>query len=375
MRILLWSDLFSPYMGGIEKLNDLLVRALQDRGHEVCVITSHHHLDLPDTTLHGGARVHRLPFRPAIAARDMAAVADARARAAAIERAFRPDVVHMTLVGPSSLFHGGKGRSSDDPPLVLTMQQVIDPVGPDGDSLMARVVRAADWVAACSRDELAALRRRFPEVTGRSSAIPNALPPPADLPSPLPFAPPRIVGLGRGLHRKGFDLAVEVVHRLRDRFPNLVLELITDGPERATLEDRARALDLGDRVEFPGIVPMAEVPAALNRATIVLLPSRIAEPFNLVALEAGLMGRPVVTTRVGGLPEVVADGETGIVVPPEDAEALAAAVASLLSDPDHAIAMGAAARRRALTEFAFDSYADAYETLYRRVSGPARQAG
>ena len=82
------------------------------------------------------------------------------------------------------------------------------------------------------------------------------------------------------------------------------------------------------------------------------------------------MGRPVVASRVGGLPEVVVEGETGLLVPEGEPGALAAAVGGLLDDPVRAVRMGQAARERALGLFPFDRYVDAYEELYRRVTEP-----
>ena len=96
------------------------------------------------------------------------------------------------------------------------------------------------------------------------------------------------------------------------------------------------------------------------------MPSRI-EPFGLVALEAAQLGRPVVASAVDGLPEVVVHGETGLLVPPDDPAALARAIAVLLDDPLRARALGAAARRRAETVFAWDRYVAAHEQLFEKI--------
>jgi glycogen(starch) synthase len=108
----------------------------------------------------------------------------------------------------------------------------------------------------------------------------------------------------------------------------------------------------------------------LNQATFVLMPSRWEETFGLVALEAALLGRPVIATRVGALPEVVQDGETGLIVPRDDAAGVAAAIAALLEDPARTQRMGHAARERALRVFGLRPSLDAYEALYRRFATP-----
>ena len=98
------------------------------------------------------------------------------------------------------------------------------------------------------------------------------------------------------------------------------------------------------------------------------MPSKI-EPFGLVALEAAQAGRAVVASAVDGLPEVVAHEQTGLLVPPGDAGALAAAIASLIDDPERAKAMGEAGRRRAASHFSWDCYVAAHEDLFRQVAG------
>jgi glycosyltransferase involved in cell wall biosynthesis len=104
----------------------------------------------------------------------------------------------------------------------------------------------------------------------------------------------------------------------------------------------------------------------MNTATLVLIPSR-RESFCLVALEAALMARPLVATRVGGLPEVVVHQQTGLLVEREDVRGIADAVSFLLERPETAAQMGKAARLRAREVFSWDRCVDAYDTLYRRL--------
>ena len=116
------------------------------------------------------------------------------------------------------------------------------------------------------------------------------------------------------------------------------------------------------------------MPALLNSATVVLVPSRIGEGFGLVALEAALMARPVVASQFGALPEVVVDGETGLLVERDDPAALAAAITTLLEHPETATAMGQAGRRRAQTLFGLGPHVDAFDALYRRIAAGQRLA-
>jgi L-malate glycosyltransferase len=148
------------------------------------------------------------------------------------------------------------------------------------------------------------------------------------------------------------------------------LRLVGDGPDRAGLEAQVAARGLSADVEFLG--EQIDLPAVLRGADLFLLPSE-TESFGLVALEAMACGLPVVASAVGGLPEVVADGETGFLCPMGDVGAMAAAARRLLDDAPARARFGAAARRRAESEFRLDPAVDRYVDIYRRVlARPAR---
>ena len=144
------------------------------------------------------------------------------------------------------------------------------------------------------------------------------------------------------------------------------LVLIGDGPERARVEQLVHALELDDDVRFLG--EQLHVAPILRECDVFLLPS-VTESFGLAALEALASGVPVVATRAGGLPEVVHDGENGLLAAVGDVETMAAAVLRLLSDgPLHA-RMAAAARAGAEAHYRRDPLVAKYEDYYRRVLG------
>lgn len=116
---------------------------------------------------------------------------------------------------------------------------------------------------------------------------------------------------------------------------------------------------------MPGRV--GDVAALYRRAALLVHPVRW-EGFGLALLEAMLAGRPVVATSAGPVPEIVVDGSTGILVPPDDAEALAAAAAQLLSEPDLARRYGAAGLHRARSEFSVARMAERTEAVYREIA-------
>jgi glycosyltransferase involved in cell wall biosynthesis len=162
------------------------------------------------------------------------------------------------------------------------------------------------------------------------------------------------------------DIALSAFARVRSAFPGARLVIGGDGPERERLRRRSDDLGIGDAVVFPGRVAPAEVLELLDAASLVLVPSR-AETFGLVAIEAALMQRPVVASRVGGLREVVADGLTGLLVPADDAGAMAEAAVALLGDEARCRRLGMAARARAQVLFSHDRYIDGYVEQYGRL--------
>jgi glycosyltransferase involved in cell wall biosynthesis len=153
-----------------------------------------------------------------------------------------------------------------------------------------------------------------------------------------------VAGVGRLVPVKGFDLLVEALPRLAAEAPGALVLLVGDGPERPALEARAAALGVGDRLRITGAT--AEVPLHLAAADLLAAPSR-NEGMGRVLVEAMALGLPVVGARVGGIPDVVAEGESGRLVPPEDAPALGEALLALARDPALRARLGAAGARRA----------------------------
>jgi glycogen(starch) synthase len=290
-----------------------------------------------------------------------------RRQVAALKRNFAPDLIHIHNFGPSILFHLETNDVSPVPSLFTATLEILPGTDTGPDTLMRRTLRAADWVTGVSSDTLAQVRAGAPETISRSSVIFNGLDLPEVLPEPLPTGTVRLLCLGRLHAQKGFDLALSALAAIIDRFSRVRLTIAGDGPERPALERQASELKLTGVVDFVGWVSPDNVPELLNTATIVLMPSR-RESFGLVALEAGLMARPVIATRVGGLPEVVAHEETGLLVQSENSRALAEALVFLLTHPRQAAQMGRAGRRRAQDIFSWEHCVDAYDALYRKLA-------
>lgn len=162
--------------------------------------------------------------------------------------------------------------------------------------------------------------------------------------------PPRLLFVGRLSGVKGVPILLEALARLAPMYPALRLTLIGDGPERAALEAEAAERGVAALCDFVGFRSQAEVASALTEHTALVLPS-FAEGLPVVLMEALASARPVVTTRIAGVAELVEDGVNGRVVAPGDAAALTEALADVLAAPERAAAWGAAGREAVLAGF------------------------
>jgi len=186
----------------------------------------------------------------------------------------------------------------------------------------------------------------------RSGVTPAAPDPAARIREQLGVKPDEVLVtcLARLVERKGHDELIRAGAGLR-------LLFVGDGPYRRALEHRGAML-AGARREIPEILAASD---------IVALPARFGEGCPNAVLEAMAAGRPVVATKTGGIPEVVVDGRTGILVPREDVDALQSALRRLAGDAGLRASMGAAGRERATSEFSADKVVKAYESLYSEL--------
>jgi glycosyltransferase involved in cell wall biosynthesis len=243
-------------------------------------------------------------------------------------RRARPDVVHAHWILP-----GGLAAAlalalvrGDRPRLVLTMH------GTDVELAAGRLRPLARWVVGRADAVLAVsepLARRAEDVLGLAAGSVGVgrIPLPVALTAtPLPGGERSVLAAGRASPEKGFDVLLAALARPAARGARATL--VAEGPTRGALEAQVAELGLGDRVQLRPLVPRRELFELMATHHLVVVPSR-SEGLGMVALEALALGRPVVASAVGGLPEVVADGADGALVPPDDPDALAAAIASV----------------------------------------------
>ena len=245
--------------------------------------------------------------------------------------------------------------------------------------------RWSDRVVTCSE----AVRRYAIERHGLPAARVRTLRNAIDVPAALPGAAARRVAARRDLGAGPNDILIATLGRLDEpkkglaafldaaaivaaAEPRARFALVGDGPARAALERRARAPGLAGLVVFAG--ERRDVQDVLSGIDIFVQPS-LWEGFGLTVIEAMAAARPVVASRVGGIPEALRDGVDGILVPPADPAALARAILRLARDPELGARLGAAGRDRARGEFGLAGLVDATIAMYDELLAAKRSRG
>lgn len=239
-----------------------------------------------------------------------------------------------------------------------------------------RMLRAlARWLPShviCNSQATAA---RLPIRQGRMTVIPPGVDARRFAPNERAWrVPPRIGLIARMTPLKGQHVFIEAAERLHEKrvdaeFVLAGAPLFGEDDYAAGIHELTRRSSSGDRIRFLGFVD--DVPALLRELDVVVHASTLPEGFGQTVVEAMLAGKPVIATAAGGSADLVEDGVTGRLVPPGDAEAMAEAIESVIHDPDKSAAMAQRARERALGRYQACHYAQAVDSVYRRVLAPA----
>ncbi len=379
MHIALFASAFHPHVGGVEELVRQLAHQYETRGHKVIVVTNRWPRTLPEHEIFEGIPVYRIAMRtpgPGWKARlsHLLTHRTIRARLLTILRRHRIELLHIQCVssnGPYAL-HAKRVLGL---PLVVTTQgeRTMDATGlyqrfDFMNRILREVLAAADFVTACSRDTLDDIQRYFgkplspaPEVIYNGIALEDFARETA-----RPHARPYLFAIGRLVPQKGFDVLLEAL--AQTTLPELDLVIAGEGPERAALVDLANRRRLSARVHFVGRADRPQAVALFQHCAFFVLPSRL-EPLGIVNLEAMAAGKAVIAARVGGVPEIVLDEETGLLVPGGDAAALAAAITRLAGDAALQRRLGRAGRAR-VERFSWPQITAEYERIYQHVLGP-----
>ena len=393
MRLLLVHDYGTP-VGGAEVMTQTLRDGLRRRGHDARIFASSAR---PPAAAGGGESFADYEcFGTTSRFRTLVQTANpsAAVRLRSVLAEFRPDVVHVRIF------------LTQLSPLILPLlrgvpcvyhavwYRAVCPIGtkllPTGEPCVRRAgaacyasgcLPARDWVPLMAqmwlwrrwRDAFDAVvanseavaRALAAEGIGPIEVIPNGVPP-VQLRPPL-AAPPTALYAGRLVDEKGVDILLRAFARVVPAVADARLIVAGGGAGGGALESMVAALGLTGRVSMLGHLPRAELERVAAGTWVQVIPSRWAEPFGIVAVEAMMRGTAVVASRVGGLADIVEDGRTGLLVPANDVDALTDALARLLGGRALAEAMGGAGREVALARFNADAFVDRLVDLDRRL--------
>ena len=337
-----------------------LLQELQRRGVEVRVMCNFGSEPIEPVTEYEGITVHRFPIREALAAGNMLQLRKVVQGVNEVFREWQPDLVHMNTLEPG-VFGYLRAAERKSCPMVLTLHYAITNPLFNG-NLQRQLISEADSVVAVSNHIFEEFRNLFPEHEEKAARIVNGLKMPSEMPAPAPDGPMKLFSAGWLGKEKGFDLVLDALAILDD--PGIRWTLAGSGPEAKNLRDHCRRLGLSDQVEFLGRVSWAEVYEQIDRAHIMVVPSRWEEPFGLVALQALQRARPVIASARGGLPEIVDHGSSGWLFDPNDVEALAKRIGDCTKDLNALDEMGKIGILRAEKDFTIERMADQYLELF-----------
>ncbi len=286
----------------------------------------------------------------------------------------RIDLVHTHLVHAGVL---GKlaARLAGNIPVVTTRHYASE--GKEKSFLYRledRMTAGCEAVIAISDSVRGHMIARGIAPAGRIAVIPNGID--LDLFDPSRFARTpalpedsiTIGSVGRLGIQKGHSILLDAASAILASFPRLRIEIVGEGPLRGNLEAQARRLGIEDRLHLRGSVPHDEMPAILSGWDLLVMPSRW-EGFGIAAAEAMAMERAVVASAVEGMAELIQDGVSGALVPPNQPDALAGAVIRLLDDDDRRRSIGRAGRRRVREHYSIGAAAARLEQLYDSILG------
>lgn len=383
MNVLMVPSLYHPHLGGLEIAVANLCREFVAHGHKVEVLTTRWPRGLASEDVVEGIRVHRLPFAlPTLRGRGMLTSPIRFVQSwLGFERVLRSgpyDVVNLHYLSEAAFYAGLCCRPRGLPIVASTHGSDIEALPPGADSprtrLARRTLRVAAAITANSRslaDAVCRLMGQAPHqgvtVIGNGVRV-EEFDRAADA-ATVP-ARPFVLGIGRLTPVKGFDLLIRAFGTVARRMPELRLVLVGQGNEEAALRQLAAECGISSRVVFAGRVPNQGVAAFLQRCEFLVVPSR-REGFGIVALEAMACRKAVVATAVGGLPEIVSDGSTGLLVQERTPEAMAAAMLRLLDEPQLAPQLGRQGRQVVESRFTWESVARRYVEVFDSALRPA----
>ena len=374
MHIIIFNSEYPPLGGGAGNANAHIARVLADMGHEIVVITSRFK-NLPHQEQYGRLTIYRIPALRQMLDRSGAFeqiifMISASFSAVSLVRHFKPNATLAFFGVPSGVIayllkalykipYIVSLRGGDVPGFrpydFRIFHKLLTP-------LLHIVWKHASAVVANSNG-LRDLANEF-DARFEIPIIPNGVDLELYKSKIRDETSPLLLSVGRVVYQKGFDLAMRALAGIKDI--EWTWHIAGDGPQMEALQALAKALGIAKRVTFLGWQSRADLIEQYKKASLFLFPSR-HEGMPNALLEAMASGLPVIATCIAGNEELVADGETGILVPSEDVDALGVAIRKLLTDGVLRQQMGLASRRRVEENYSWESTAKQYAILLEKV--------
>jgi glycosyltransferase involved in cell wall biosynthesis len=374
MRILVINSEYPPIGGGAGNASANIARWLAAFGHEVAVLTAHFG-DLPRLETQDGVTIHRLPALRrkqdrSGALEQLAFIASGTLHSLGLARRFKPDVTLAFFGVPSGAIAWALNILYRIPYVVSLRGGDVPGFRPYDFKVFHKLIgpflrviwHSASGVIANSRG-LRSLARAF-DSSIEIPIIPNGVEVSRFDAGQRDWSAPRLLSVGRIVYQKGLDLGLRALAQLKDL--DWHWSIAGDGPQMDPLKSLAQELGIAERVTFLGWQSKADLTQAYHRANLFLFPSRHEGMPNAV-LEAMASGLPVIATRIAGNEELVLDGETGVLVAPEDVNALRDGLRRLLTDAQMRERMGRASRLRVEREYSWESVALQYSEYLKKT--------
>lgn len=355
--------------GGGERYALDLCRALEDRGHSTAVITRKGHPEVDRPFEHAGIAVGHLPLRGAID------ILSPTILSRILDRIEPPVVIHVHNFKDAIVaLRARKLMKADKEQVKVVCTRHLVRAAKTGrlDRNTYRDLDAIIFVSDCARQQFLSTASAELRESPRIHTVHNSILIPenpdlqaadaTDAESDTPF---RFIFAGRLSPEKGFDTLVEAFAKVEAARPGRArLTICGTGDSRIVMPvvKRARALGIDTKISWPGHVN--DIYPSIRESQAGVIPSRAPEAFGLTALEFMSQGLPVVASRIGALPEIIRPGEDGLLVEPDNADALAEAMIKLIDNPQEAARMGRTAAVRARTAFGYDTFIDRILSIY-----------
>lgn len=379
MNVAHFTSEFYPHPGGVQECVRQLTARQKMNGDAPVVITNRWPKDLVSAEIYEGIPVKRFVFRvPEMNWRQLTGAAvfavPTLMRIMHFLRKLKIGLIHIQCISSNAYYALHASRALNIP-LIATLhgELTVDNSALFQRSRFARklfreVIDSASIVTACSQNTLMEAESFYgKELTGKSRVIHNGvLTEEFTLAQPYPHPRPYILAIGRHVRQKGFDLLLEAFAKVIHEGENTHdLIIAGDGPERQELEELSYELRIRRHVRFTGVTDRPTTASLFTGCSFFVLPSR-QEPLGIVNLEAMASGKAVLASNIGGVPEIIEDNQTGILVPPEDVTTLAHGIRRFIKNPDLRARLGTAGLELSQC-YHWRNVAAQYEEIYQSL--------